>query len=126
MIKVNDIFVKTWGYGQTNVDFYQIVELSKSGKTAYLKKIDKYSTDENGVKKKYPYNVGAGFTMPLPNRFVPFIDETDNPDADKLKKKVCWTSKGTPCFHMNNARSMISGQVAFPWDGKPIRESWYY
>ncbi len=37
-VKVGDIFVRSWGYDQTNVDFYEIVEVSKTGKTAKARK----------------------------------------------------------------------------------------
>src|SRR5438552_359421 len=32
-VNVGDFFVSSWGYDQTNVDFYRVVEVSKSGKT---------------------------------------------------------------------------------------------
>jgi hypothetical protein len=33
-VKVGDIFYESWGYDQTNIDFCQVVEVSKTSKTA--------------------------------------------------------------------------------------------
>lgn len=38
-IYLNDIFVDSWGYDQTNIDYYQVVSISPSGKTARVKPI---------------------------------------------------------------------------------------
>jgi hypothetical protein len=32
--KINDVFHSSWGYDQTNTEYYKIVEISKTGKTA--------------------------------------------------------------------------------------------
>lgn len=32
-VKVGDFFVSSWGYDQTNVDFYKVVGVTKSGKS---------------------------------------------------------------------------------------------
>jgi len=125
-VNIGDIFVNKWGYGQTNVDFYQVVDLSKSGKTAYLRKLSQYSTDENGKPQKRNYSNGSGYTMPKKNRFVDFTDETPDLKSKMLKRRVMVHSKDRPYFYMNSARSMVSGQIAWPWDGKPVRESWYH
>ncbi|VVB70009.1 Uncharacterised protein [uncultured archaeon] len=34
--KVGDVLYHSWGYDQTNIDFYKIIEISKTGKTAKL------------------------------------------------------------------------------------------
>ena len=39
-VKVGDMFCDTWGYGQTNVDFYQVVDL-KGSITVVLKPVKK-------------------------------------------------------------------------------------
>ena len=39
-VKVGDMFCDTWGYGQTNVDFYQVVDL-KGSTTVVLKPVKK-------------------------------------------------------------------------------------
>lgn len=37
IVKVGDIFCDSWGYDQTNIDFYQVVKVS--GKSAHIKRI---------------------------------------------------------------------------------------
>lgn len=39
IIKINDVFCSSWGYEQTNVNFYQVVGI-KGAKTVLLKEID--------------------------------------------------------------------------------------
>lgn len=46
-LQVGDVFVSCWGYEQTNVDFYQIVE-KKTNKTATVRKIACVSVKETG------------------------------------------------------------------------------
>jgi hypothetical protein len=38
-VTVGTVFVRSWGYDQTNVDFYEITEITKSGKSGKAKKI---------------------------------------------------------------------------------------
>lgn len=38
-VEVGDIFEASWGWDQTNVDFYKVVSLTKSGKSANIVKI---------------------------------------------------------------------------------------
>ena len=44
-IKVGDIFYTSWGYDQTNVDFYEVVGLTPSGKSVKLHSIAATSFD---------------------------------------------------------------------------------
>lgn len=36
---IGKIFYSSWGYEQTNIDFYKVIEVSKSGKTFTIQKI---------------------------------------------------------------------------------------
>ena len=50
-LEVGDIFVSSWGYGQTNIDFYELVAFA--GKTQVVlrpieKKITKYARSQMG------------------------------------------------------------------------------
>ena len=127
-IDIGDILVSIWGYGQTNVDFFEVTEKSKTGKTVWLRKLDQFSTDEQGKKKKYTYRDGEGFTMPKKGKFVPIHDNETGRCTDEtpIKKVVKYNSDGEPFVYMSTARSMISGRTARLWEGKPVRESWYY
>jgi len=47
--KVGDVFHSSWGYDQTNTEYYKIVEISKTGKTAKVVQVGSISI---GDKKK--------------------------------------------------------------------------
>ena len=45
---IGKIFYSSWGYEQTNVDFYKVIDVSKSGKTITLQKIGSQIVAVNG------------------------------------------------------------------------------
>jgi len=59
-IKIGDIFVSSWGYEQTNVDFFQLVNLK--GKTGEFRKISYETIEETGPMSEY--------VRPVPNSFI--------------------------------------------------------
>ena len=90
-VKVGDIFVSSWGYDQTNIDFYKV--LNVKNKTAILAEI--------GQKREY--------TGHMNGRCVP------NPDVvgKKTLTKRIMPMQGLPCFKITNYAS------AYPWSGLP-------
>jgi hypothetical protein len=48
-VEPGTIFVRSWGYDQTNIDFYEITEVSKTGKTAKARKILAGHVDDSHV-----------------------------------------------------------------------------
>lgn len=90
-VEVGDIMVCSWGYEQTNVDWYQVV--GKKGKaTVLLQRI-------NGTRE-YTQSM-AGTSMPVKDSFV---------GEEVLEKRV-----KSPY----NAVKMSSYSTAFKWDGSP-------
>jgi len=53
-VKVDDIFHSSWGYDQTNIEYYKIVEISKTGKTCKVVQVGSISI---GDKKKNAQNM---------------------------------------------------------------------
>lgn len=47
-VEVGDVFSSSWGWEQTNVDFYEVVALTPSGKSVRLRKIGKSSVPGSG------------------------------------------------------------------------------
>jgi hypothetical protein len=41
-VSIGDVFYRSWGYDQTNVNFYEVVGLTASGKSMRLREIRKY------------------------------------------------------------------------------------
>lgn len=52
--KVGDVFHSSWGYDQTNTEYYKIVEISKSGKTC---KVVQVAAEPIGDKKENAHNM---------------------------------------------------------------------
>ncbi len=100
--KVGDILSCSWGYDQTNVDFYKVVKLSPSGKSVTIMRI-KSAVKENGY---------------MSGESTPAVPHTFRADAKPLTKRVN-SYEGSYCVTMN------SYSTAFLWDGKPRYTSWY-
>lgn len=96
MPKVGDIFSCSWGYGQTNVDFYKVTRVMK--KQIEVRPIAEY--------RKYSEGGMSGSTMPKPNEFV----------GVPQRFKVNFTPKGTPTFKpasYSTARPTTADSVHF-------------
>lgn len=63
-IKLDDIFVSSWGYEQTNVNFYQVLGF-KGSKTVLLREINKIKTPSKELKF-------TGTVKPIKNNFKPY------------------------------------------------------
>lgn len=120
-VKVGDMFYTSWGYEQTNVDFFQIVELV--GKTsARVREVHPQMVEEKAVsgmsadrKYKLPEN---GELLPAATRSA-FIKDNERGD---LRRIVCneygtYIKVGIPGCYQETAR---------PYHGETVYESWYY
>src|ERR1035437_248284 len=67
-MKIGDLFYSSWGYEQTNVDFYQVTE--KKGKTFTVKQIHSATVKDSTM----PHGM-ADDRVPFKNSF---LDETQN------------------------------------------------
>ncbi|MEC9434635.1 MAG: hypothetical protein VYD87_17150 [Pseudomonadota bacterium] len=99
-LAVGDVFYTSWGYEQTNVNFYQVVGLA-GARTVELREIGK--REEPG--SAYAHGM-ACMVVPAADAFV--SDEV-------LRKRV------SP--HMTV--KVDSCETAYFWDGKPKYCSWY-
>jgi len=91
---VGDILYSSWGYDQTNVNFYQVV--SVVGKQVVLREVASKTVRENE-------GYGATYVVAVPDRFV----------GPAMKKMV--QQGGTVKIDTN--------QSAYKWDGKPKYET---
>jgi len=95
-IKPGDIFYTSWGYDQTNVDFYQIVSLS--GKTGVkVRQIGATVTSDHGA--------GGSRVIADPSRVCGEI---------MTKRLKCYTYNGEKW-----AFKVASYANAYQWDGMP-------
>ncbi len=95
LFAVGDILVSSWGYDQTNIDFYQVVKVTKA--TIGIRVI-RSTVTETGYM--------SGQSEPRPGVF----------DSDELLTK---RPNKFGYVRMNS----FSGAVK--WDGKPRYVSWY-
>lgn len=79
-VKVGDIFSASWGYDQTNVDYYKVTRVTKC--TADLVKIGKIRVDDSHVS-------------PSPN---------SESDETFTRKRIKAGYKGEPCIRIDSSR----------------------
>ncbi len=96
-LKVNDIMVCSWGYDQTNIDFYQVVGVKN--KRVTLREIGGKMSHRDGCSPM------SGYTIPTPNDFI----------GEPFEKLVT----------VNNGIKLSSYQWASVWSGEPKYVSWY-
>lgn len=97
-LKVGDIFYSSWGYDQTNVDFYQVTGLTPKG--VKIRKIGKKVEKSNGP---------ADYVVPIKGSF--------DPRAKEMTKRV------RSGYGDKAAITLTSYSSAWLWDGKPVYET---
>lgn len=96
---VGDILASTWGYEQTNVDFYQVIKVTKASVVLIRMGSKKVRTEMfQGVATPNYETFGEQFTR----RFKPYTN---------------WKEEATYGVSINSYES------AKPWDGKPVNFS---
>lgn len=90
-VKVNDIFVSSGGYEQTNVAFYKVTKVTKS--SAYVVEI--------GCNRNY--------TGPMNGEATPNDYDTSNVEPKQVRLNI---------YNNNPTFKAIWGN-AYPWNGKP-------
>lgn len=90
---VGDIFYSSWGYDQTNVDFYQVVKVGPA--MISMRKVHSKVVSRRGEPQEYVEPVSNSFTGPVFN------------------KKLNTSYDGRPMVKIE------SYAHAYKWDGKP-------
>lgn len=102
-LKAGDIFCWSWGYDQTNIDFFEVISVSASGKTVKVRELEQ--------AKSYRPNTMTGDTLPKRGCYK---------DAAVTKKPYIYGAYGVPRWQL----SMEFG-CARLWEGKPESYSTY-
>ena len=102
MPKVGDIYYSSWGYDQTNIEFYMVTKLVG----ATMIEVEELES----VTEPYNPTAMAGTTWPI----EPYKIRTDRPA--KYRKKP--NANG-------NFKLESWGRWCFPWDGQKKSCSWY-
>ncbi len=98
-LKVGDILVYSWGYEQTNIDYFQVTAVP-SGKAVRVREIGGQMTPD-------------GATGPMSGHCVPVPDSFKKDEKEVLKR-----------VRLGNHISMDHGS-AHLWEGRPNYVSWY-
>lgn len=105
-VQVGDFFEESWGYDQTNVDFYQVVRISSTGKTVWLRHV-RSSIVRGGDGGP------ADYVAPIPDDF----DRSKAGDDGAFKRLLRHYNHGNgPEVSVN----MTSYSNAYLWDCKPV------
>lgn len=100
--KVGDILEYSWGYDQTNADFYQVVRTT--AKSVVIRQVDD-APEETGFM--------CGKTVPVPGKWA-----RGSKEQTKRVKFVSYPGHSYYCVQMPHGQ-------AEKWDGKPARFSTY-
>ena len=99
-LTVGSIVSTSWGWEQTNVEFYEITKV-KTAKKVCLREIQKKLTNASG------YSSMADKVLPVPGAYL-----ADDNEFEKI-------------VSIGNRINISSCQTATPWNGKPQYCSWY-
>jgi hypothetical protein len=107
------VYVRSWGYDQTNVDYYELVEVSKSGKSGKARKLRSVLVASGGSSERVTAATG-------PERFVtdPRCARCSNYhaglagwDGHTFSDLYSWSAK-------YDRITVGKGEHAFRWDGQ--------
>lgn len=120
-VKVGDIFSASWGYEQTNVDFFQVVEVVGS-QSVRVREVHLPMTDERAVS-----GMSADRTYKITNEILPpaphsvFIEDQERGDVKRLKSYHA-DGVSNPQFRL----SSFADAHKVTGDSIKTYESWYY
>lgn len=124
-VKVGDIFESSWGYEQTNVDFFQVIALV--GETSVRVR----QVCPELIKEDAICGMSADRTYKLTNELLPpsrsslFIEDQENGDLKRLKPGYC---KDPEEANKNCHFKLREFAEAYKCNGETVKvyESWYY
>lgn len=103
--KVGHIFYDSWGYEQTNIDFYQVVKVLP--KSVIIREIASKITDREA-------GFDSGYKVPVKDNFI----------GEEERKNVQFyiQNDGSPEFYIKSRHGWISDYE----DGREILSTWYH
>lgn len=124
-VKVGDIFESSWGYEQTNVDFFQVISLV--GETSVRVR----QVCPELIKEDAICGMSADRTYKLTNELLPpsrsslFIEDQENGDLKRLKPGY---DKDPETANKNCHFKLRDFANAYKCNGETVKvyESWYY
>lgn len=115
-VKVGDLFCMSWGYEQTNVDFFQVVALAGASSVRVRgvqpEMIEESATSSMSADRTYKTDTNGELLPPCSNVF---IHDNENGDIKRLKM-----SDGKPYFKVDSHFARKCSET------ETVYESWYY
>jgi hypothetical protein len=105
-VQVGDLFACSWGYDQTQVDFYEVVGVTPSGKSVKVKPVTQVRTSEPGPSETVAPVKGSAWGEATTYRL----------------KDASWGSEVKYAFKVNSYSHAYSGD----WDGQWSVTGWGY
>lgn len=116
-VKVGDFFSSSWGYDQTNVDFYKVVGMTPSGKSVRVQKWTSALHSSNGPQD---------YVVPgeSPATYIDWSGVDQNADywtqkEQKVEREVAVMTKRLSSYGSGAYISLNSYSSTSLWDGKP-------
>lgn len=124
-VKVGDFFVCSWGYDQTNIDFYKVVGLTPSGKSV---KVQKWSSAAAGPQGGPQEKVVPGSTPATYNDWSEVPEGTDYWERQQYvqtKPVPVETKRLHKGGYKGASFTVNSYSAAYLWDGEPESQTGY-
>jgi hypothetical protein len=106
-VKIGDIFVSSWGYDQTNIDFYQVID-----RTAKMVTVREVKTT-----RERAHDMGS-YVMPVKDAFLDSEEPFEKIYGKPLKRRLKINSYGEVFFQPKYY------SYARPWDGLKRTETY--
>ena len=117
-VKVGDFFVCSWGYDQTNVDFYKVVGMTKSGKSVRVQKWTSAVAQDNGPQVyMVPGEEPATYTDW--SAVTPEMDHWEAQEVKVVREVPVETKRLRVGGYKDASFTVNSFSNAYLWDGKP-------
>jgi hypothetical protein len=118
---VGTVYSRSWGYDQTNVDFYEIVSVSKTGKTGKARKIRSALVSAHGTSDRVTADTSA-------ERFD--IDSGCARCSNRHEGSAGWDGHAfTTDYTWKASTDQVTvtsyGDHAYRWDGRPMYQTGY-
>jgi hypothetical protein len=105
-VKVGDLFYDSWGYDQTQVDFYEVVGLTPSGKSVRVQKVRQENVTDEGPTVQVKPVKGTNY----------------GPVETKRLRDASWGSEVKYAFRVNSFSSAYQDD----WDTTWTVTGWGY
>ena len=121
LVKVGDVFSCSWGYDQTNVDFFQVIKIVGKNSVRIREVMPTCVQDDacGPMSADRTYAINRGEMLPPSKRSV-FIKDQINGDVKRIQNGD-WRDEISPCIKLSS--------FAFAYPEKPgltkHYESWY-